>query len=266
MKKIKPMLAHNFSKHGKKITYPCFVQPKLDGIRCIAVIEAGKVELLSRNGNVIKSVPHIEAALSKLPDAVLDGELYNHTIGFEKIASLVRRKTAHDECWRIQYHVYDTISSGTYEERLCKLRGLKLKQPTPVVETHREYFLDDVLAVTRMFQAQNFEGAMVRNRSGLYEQKRSFELQKIKQFEDAEFEIVNCLEGKGKMKGHAVFVCRTEDGTEFNVKMGGSMDQLKEIFETASWRGKKLTVRYQGYSTKNKVPRFPVGMRFYERD
>ena len=38
-----PMLAHDFTKQKTPIEYPVDVQPKLDGVRCMAYREAGKL-------------------------------------------------------------------------------------------------------------------------------------------------------------------------------------------------------------------------------
>ena len=46
---MKPMLAHEFKKNKHKVKYPCIVQPKLDGIRCIATIKDGKCTLRTPN-------------------------------------------------------------------------------------------------------------------------------------------------------------------------------------------------------------------------
>src|SRR5258708_810411 len=78
---IAPMLAHKFADHGHKIVTPCFIQPKLDGVRCIAIIHYGVVTLWTRTRKPIFSVPHINDALAaRFPNRslVLDGELYNH--------------------------------------------------------------------------------------------------------------------------------------------------------------------------------------------
>jgi DNA ligase-1 len=94
---IVPMLAHKFSEHGHKIKYPAFIQPKLDGIRMIAVIKDGKATLWSRTRKQINSLPHIVAALeAHFKDTrflILDGEAYNHDYkdNFEQIVSAVRK-------------------------------------------------------------------------------------------------------------------------------------------------------------------------------
>ena len=92
-----PMLAQSYDKHGHKIEFPCFVQPKLDGIRCLAIIQDGQVSLWSRSRKRITSCPHIEIELLTIfnsGDIILDGELYNHDLkhDFEKIISAVRKE------------------------------------------------------------------------------------------------------------------------------------------------------------------------------
>ena len=67
------------------------------------------------------------------------------------------------------------------------------------------------------------------------------------------------------MAGKAVFVCETADGTQFAAKMIGNMDELIKYAEHPELAvGRYMTVKYQGLTTKNNVPRFPVAMRFRE--
>ena len=112
---------------------------------------------------------------------------------------------------------------------------------------------------------------MVRNIEGEYKYKRSYDLQKLKKFDDDEFRIVDVKVGtKGSMAGKAVFICerirddqQLPEGVTFDVKMKGDMDKLREYAEDPSLViGKILTVKYQGYTKKNSKPRFPVGERF----
>jgi DNA ligase-1 len=82
---------------------------------------------------------------------------------------------------------------------------------------------------------------------------------------DDEFEIVGIEEGRGKLAGHAIFVCRTKEGQEFKAKMKGDTAKLKAYFNNHSlWQGKFLTVQYQNISQYG-VPRFPVGLRICEK-
>lgn len=272
---IIPMLAHKFAEQAHKIKYPAFVQPKLDGIRCIAIVKDGECTLWSRTRKPITSCPHIvqelEAAFES-QNIILDGELYNHEMksDFEKIVSLVRQEEPGEGHEIVQYHVYDTVNDEPFKNRYAKLNrmfrlfefySLKLVQ-TEVCKSE-----DDVMGFFDTFRAQGYEGAMMRNVDSTYANKRSYDLQKVKEFDDAEYPIVGVEEGRGKLAGHAIFVCKTPEGKEFLAKMKGDTAKLKEYFENQGlWSGKKLTVQYQGLTGKEKVPRFPVGVaiRDYE--
>lgn len=271
---INPMLAHKFADQAEKIKYPAYVQPKLDGIRCIAIVKDGKCTLWSRTRKPITSMPHIVAQLEKLKvDIILDGELYNHDFkaNFEHIVSMVRQEKPHEKHTDVQYHVYDIANEDTFEKRATKLRYLKeswfdghvIKVDTCLVQDETE-----TMNYFEQWRKDGYEGAMIRNAESLYEYKRSYGLQKIKEFDDAEFQIIGIDEGRGKLAGHVgAFVCRMDSGKEFLAKMSGSTERLREYFVDAKlWTGKRLTVKYQGLSGKNEVPRFPVGIsiRDYE--
>ncbi len=118
-----------------------------------------------------------------------------------------------------------------------------------------------------MFQKyldDGYEGAIARNVSGCYVGKRSYDLLKIKEFLDAEFEVIGVEEGRGKLTGHGIFVCKTANGAEFRAKMVGDTAALKQYYQDASLAvGRQLTVKFQGL-TKNGIPRFPVALRFAE--
>ena len=97
---------------------------------------------------------------------------------------------------------------------------------------------------------------------------RSYDLLKVKDFQDAEFEIIGGYENKGGQTGQCTLVCKTADGTEFGVKPEGTSEQRKWYWKNLdSIIGKKLTVRFFSWTTsKYPVPRFPigVGIRDYE--
>ena len=109
---MKPMLAHKFDDSRVDWSLPVYIQPKLDGVRCLFTKDGA----YSRTGKQFKNLAHIELALipffKQYPDVVLDGELYNHKLkrDFEKIISLVRKQkpTADDRLdaqHLVQFHV-----------------------------------------------------------------------------------------------------------------------------------------------------------------
>lgn len=273
---IVPMLAHKFSEQGHKIKFPVYIQPKLDGIRCIAILKNGKCTLWSRTRKPITSCPHIIAEIESkfVDDITLDGELYNHEFkkNFEHIVHLVRQEEPDPKCTDVEYHIYDLVNDRTFGDRHRMLSNAfsignpKFKYLRLVTTVKGSE--DDIQIYFGNFRDRGYEGAMLRNGDSLYLNKRSYDLQKVKEFDDGEFEIIGIDEGRGKLQGHVgAFVCRTKDGKEFLAKMSGDTSNLKKYFDQHSlWKGKLLTVQYQGLTGAEKVPRFPVGVaiRDYE--
>lgn len=275
---IFPMLADKYASKKKAIVYPGYVQPKYDGLRCIGIVENGQCTLWSRTRKQITSVPHIEQALVRLAngkDFIFDGELYNHDYrdNFEIIVSLVRQKDPALGHQTVQYYIYDLPSiPGGFSERFAVLSQLfaAVHQDSPLraVETVQVNSESETQMAYSRFLDQGYEGAMFRAANGPYLQhatKRSIDLLKIKQFDDAEFEIVGVREGRGKMADKGIFVCKTAEDKEFEVKMKGELENLKVFLENSEeYIGRKLTVQYQGFTSANNVPRFPVGLRIRE--
>lgn len=269
---VNPMLAHVFADHGHKIKYPCCVQPKFDGIRCVGVVKDGVCTLWSRTRKPITSCPHIQSELERLfpnTNVVLDGELYVHeTENFEKIVSLVRQEVPAEGHEIVEYHVYDQICEDTFGCRWKSLQTMIGGGSNKVKLAQTEIADSETLLYDWMekFIQQGYEGAIARNADGLYVGKRSYDLQKLKKFLDDDFEIIGVREGRGKLMGHAAtFVCLTKDGQEFEAKMTGELAKLKEYWEQHDiWTGKLLTVKYQELTAYG-IPRFPVGLRLVDK-
>ena len=229
---IKAMLAHKYNED--KADYPAFIQPKLDGVRCLFTAKGA----FSRADNRFMNVEHIEQALkpffAKNPTAVLDGELYNHELkdDFEKIISLVKKRKPTDEdrleaAELVQYHVYDVASMkiGGYATRLNYLNSDVFRGfttwPIMQVDTQVAHDFDDA---TR-FHAKNlklgYEGSIYRSWSGKYKGTRSWDLMKFKDFHDAEATIVGYEIGKGKREGTlGKFIMQDHEGVEFGCPPG----------------------------------------------
>ncbi len=279
---IFPMKAHKYHDHSKRITFPAYAQPKLDGHRCIGILKDGKVTLWSSSRMPINSVPHIVAALeagavaSKITtDFIFDGELYNHEYhdNFEELTHFIRQTKPILGHEVVQYHIYDLPMNSDYDNRLSALLSFSGQHPDPgplkFVETVAVASDKELTLQYERFMDQGYEGAMVRNIKGPYEaNRRSYNLLKVKEMIDEEFEIVGVEEGRGKLKGHGIFVCKinpnlpiTGENT-FTVKMKGPTNNLKQYWNNpTSVISKQLTVQFQGW-TKYGKPRFPVGLRF----
>lgn len=262
-----PMLAHKFGD-GEIEKYPVHVQPKLDGVRCLAFWDSGRIELLSRSGKPY-NVPHVAEIVSKfLPkDAMFDGELYVHGMTLQNTISLVKRNRP--ESTKVKYWVYDFPSEGTWEERFKELCKVFKKAPdnhgriTKTVKTDEAHSDTDVWDWMKKYNERGFEGAIVRLLDGAYEfGYRSDSLLKVKKFQDSEYEVIGAEHGVGKFQNCAVFVCRTSEGKEFRVTPKATQEERERFLtEHASYIGKMYTVRFFDL-TDDGVPRFPVGIVF----
>jgi DNA ligase-1 len=274
---FKPMLAHPIEKKEKYVTFPAIAQPKLDGLRCLAIIKDGVAKLYSRTGKPINTIPHINKELEELFSegyevTLLDGELYNHELkdDFNKIVSTIKREKVHKDHKLIQYHIYDSpYNYSSYIPRMGAIRDLLANHGEYL--RHVEYDLvhnrEELEDYFRNCLEAGYEGAMYRNNTMPYEHKRSNALLKVKIMDDDEFEVIDVQEGNGKLQGHAgAFICVTKEGKPFKAKMKGALDNLVEYYENFDkYKGKQLTVQFQGL-TPDGIPRFPVGLRFREAE
>ena len=256
---IKPMLAHKVNDQKIDFNEPVFIQPKLDGVRCLFTKDGA----YSRTGKQFHNVRYIELRLApffdKNPDVILDGELYNHDLrdDFEQIISLVRKQKPTDEdrlnsADMIQYHVYDYIIPFIgYEARLKWLMSNKDHLWSNVVlpvETHRVYKYEEAANMHYDgFLKQGYEGSILRL-NGAYEQKRSYNLQKFKDFSADEATIVGYEEGKGKRTGTlGKFLMVDDNGIEFGCPPGKGYDYnaLETILGNIhSYIGQRATFTY----------------------
>jgi ATP-dependent DNA ligase len=267
---MEPMLAHNYTDRGNDIEFPCFLQPKLDGVR--ALYHNNK--FWSRNGNEFVHLQVLKDELSNLSnDIILDGELYSYSMSFQKLVGLVKKKylTKSDEQDMdnlLVYVVYDIVSDDDYKDRLKTLTKLFKNKFNKVelLKTEICHSPDDIPLFLAKYEKEGFEGLIVRNKIGSYIGGRSVNLQKLKSFVDSEFEIIDYTEGTGKDKGCVIWICKTPNNKEFKVRPSLPNEERKWYFDHGpEFVGKLLTVKYQSLST-NGIPRFPVGLtiRDYE--
>ena len=230
----KAMLAHKYNED--KADYPAFIQPKLDGVRCLFTAKGA----VSRANNQFMNVQHIEQALkpvfNRYPNLILDGELYNHGLkdDFEKIISLVKKKKPTDDdrveaSELVQYHIYDVASfpHANYTWRMNFVNTLKnsamfrTSNCLCIIDTKLALDFDDA----QKFHANNlklgYEGSIYRTTDGKYKGTRSWDLMKFKDFHDAEALIIGYEEGKGKREGTiGKFLMQDDDGNKFGCPPG----------------------------------------------
>jgi len=255
---IKPMLAHKFDDKRVDWSQPVYIQPKLDGVRCVITKDGA----FSRTGKQFKNINHIELSLIKFfdqhPDVILDGELYNHDLkdDFEKIISLVRKQkpTIDDRVDAknlTQFHCYDYFDGVQYDSYKTRMNNLvnsdiynycikyvpaKLVDSYSYARTLHQEYLD-----------QGYEGSIIRL-NGLYKHGRSYDLMKFKDFSDTEATIIGYETGKGKREGTiGKFLMQDDDGNKFGCPPGKGYNykDLANILDNiGDYIGKRATFTY----------------------
>ena len=236
--KIKAMLAHKYNPD--KADYPAYIQPKLDGVRCLFTKDGA----FSRAGNQFMNVEHIEYDLkpvfNRYPNLILDGELYNHGLkdDFNKIISLVKKKkpTKDDRieaAQQVQYHMYDVASfpNATYTWRMGFINRLtdssmvRTSNCLVITESKVALDFDDAVSLHQKNLKLGYEGSIYRTLDGYYKGTRSWDLMKFKDFHDDEAVIVGYETGKGKRQGTlGKFIMQDDEGIEFGCPPGKGYD------------------------------------------
>ena len=278
---FKPMLANKYE--DVDITFPCYTQPKLDGIRCLVKVDG----MWTRNGKKIVSCPHIFEQLKPLfesqPDLIFDGELYNHQFkhDFNKITSLVKKTkpTAADLAESedlVDYHIYDLPSTDKrFEHRLEDLQDLMTElfniggsDSICYVQTEEVFNQEELDKFYNEWMEEGYEGQMIRVSNSFYENKRSKSLLKRKEFEDDEFEILAVNEGSGKLAGRVGnMLFKSKSGHEFHSTVNGTQEYLDELWtQRDELVGKLATIKYFNLTPGTEIPRFPkvISIRDFE--
>ena len=289
MMRKKPMLAYPVS--DKPINYEdkIFMQPKLDGVRCVIQYEQVdhfsrpikyEVKAYSRTGKPWLNIEHILFNLKPWfalnPHIVLDGELYNHDLrdDFNKIISLVRKSKPTDQDRldaekMIQFNCYDIIDESlTFEERNLFIRD-NVPRNHCVYHVNTVYAYDDKHAKAnhKINLDNGYEGSILRT-NDKYACKRSHNLRKFKDFHDAEATLTGGVEGKGKRIGTiGKFTAVDSEGNEFGMPVMDKFKILQANFETMKdWVGQEATFTYFERTKANSY-RHPLfkALRNYEQ-
>jgi DNA ligase-1 len=282
-------------KTAKKVDFKdgWFMSRKLDGVRCICIMKKnGEVNFYSRVGNEFETLGNLKAELSRMPqDLVLDGEICmvdeNGKEDFQGIIKEIKRKN--HTIKRPKFLVFDAL---THTEFFEKSSGRKFSQRQEFLEGwfenySSELFLTDKLEQIRVqnqdhmneFIAQGskegWEGIMLRKDS-YYKGKRSSDILKVKQFHDAEYNVIAVengpfrviVDGKEVEEDMMRHVIIEHKGYRVDVGSGFSLEQRRHFYQNPDLIiGKQITVQYfeETHNQHGQISlRFPTVKAIYE--
>jgi DNA ligase-1 len=280
---IKPMLASKYPGWNG----PCFLQPKLDGMRCLANLEG----LWSRGNKPIVAAPHIFNEMSAIfaahPKVVFDGEIYNHERydDFNGLMSIARKTQPNLNDLELseevlQYHIYDCFfmddPTAIFEKRMQFVHGITFHDFGNADPNYKylrgvtTYCCTDAERVNELHMqmvGEGYEGSIIRlNRP--YEQKRSHTLQKNKDWITEEFQLTAIEEGEGNWAGFAKTArCKTKvayakDET-FGAGIKGDKSYCRDLLNVPASKFQSVTVRHFGMTPDGSY-RFPIAIDFNE--
>lgn len=268
---VLPMLAVNYRDRSHDISFPnAFVQPKLNGIRCI---HTDKFQ--SRLGKFWNTLSHLAYDVKKIQDIVgyaLDGECFIEDLNLQDIGALVKKERINEEIEGyktedLEYWIFDYIDPITkFSDRHIILKDAFKK--VGAVEKDGKLRLNNLVCVPtficpndervlfyhKSFIKDGFEGTIIRNDTPYEIGKRTKNLQKKKDFLDSEYKVIGGKEGIGRDKGCITFRCITKEGLEFDVRPIGTVKERKRWFKDINKiTNSMVTIRYQE-KTKDNIP------------
>lgn len=266
---LKPQLAVA-CKDTSKLKYPVIVEPKLDGVRCLAHLDEDKISFYSRDLKPFVNFEELEQDLIKnflwAGEVVLDGEVVAKSGKFDDTISRARSHRGVNTHIEYEYHIFD-ILHGRFDTLYMRKEYLGMFEssiyfkiaPFVAVDTEQE-----LLDCHKAYCDAGYEGTMIKNPYAIYHHGRNQDWKKLKPFHTADLTITNITEGKGKASGMMgrievqgfigdsddVYV-KTEVGTGFS-------DELrKDMFDNKNkYLGKVAEIQYQEITKDNSL-RFP---------
>ena len=249
------MLAHDSANHEKKVKGKKLLEPKLDGVRCITVVdyESRTVTQYTRNGKVLENFSHITKALEYYMDEigrsyVLDGEVVSDS--FQDLMKQVHRKDnveaqdaklcLFDIVPLVEFKAGESVQGQRRRSNMLKTFE-KIFSDTGCIEIipQTEVDLDTMVGevefkdYNKKMVEEGYEGIMIKDIDNVYQCKRSTSWLKMKPFIEVSLEVKHVEEGTGRNVGKlGAFVCEgLDDGKQISVNVGsGFTDANRDDF------------------------------------
>ena len=285
------MLAHDGANHEKKITGKKLLEPKLDGVRAITVVdyESRTVTMYTRNGKVLENFSHITQYLQDHIEeigrsTVFDGEVVSHS--FQDLMKQVHRKSdvqaqdarlcLFDVVPLVEFKAGKSVMGQRRRSKFLKENFSKLfgdsgcLEIIPQIEVNLDEFLGDIeyRDYNKKMVAEGFEGIMIKDPDSKYECKRSTSWLKQKPFIEVSLTVIETEEGTGRNAGKmGALVCEgIEDGKTIKVNVGsGFSDKDRDEFWECKVDGQVVEVRADAVTHNQDGTyslRFPRFLRF----
>jgi len=250
------MLAHDGANHETKISGKKILQPKLDGVRVLTVVdfESRTVVQYTRNGKVLENFSHITDYLLENIDNfgrsyVLDGEVVSRS--FQDLMKQVHRKDD-VQAGDARLCLFDIIPLSEFKQGRSVMGQRRRSEflnnfknifadsghieIIPQIEVNLDEFLGEIeyKDYNKKAIADGFEGIMIKDPDAKYQCKRDVAWLKQKPFIEVSLAVTSVEEGTGRNQGKlGALVCEgVDDGKKIVVNVGSGLtdDQRAEFW------------------------------------
>lgn len=288
---IAPMKPLEFNKAKHRLTSPIYIQPKINGIRCLITRTGQRDYEFISNGNkdyfeVFKHCDIMMEALSNILPLryTIDGEFYHPDWPLNKIRSATA-KFHPDKTPKLEYWVFDLPITSIYiglpfSNRIKNLKELVSDRPQhpivlcPTLQIPTAQNLSETVKImNKQFVEDGFEGVIIRDGNGTYRHgERTAVLQKYKEFKEEKFPISDITVEETTINGiyteAIMYVCDAEKGTFKCRPKGSKLERRKLLNQYRNGEfnpiGKHLRVRFFEYTGDEggarNMPQFPIGL------
>lgn len=230
----------------KNLHFPCYVDPKFDGQRCVCHVDpnTNSVIYLSRNGNQFFNydcfTDDLCTIFAGMGMVTVDAEVIS-THGFQKLMKAPKYKDPNYDTTNLALMVFDwmptpdfesqnfdLVQSRRYEELKRLFSGHPTDSKVRLVDTRVAKDFQEVEKIFEHWVNQGLEGMIMKQPAGKYEFKRTDSWMKLKPTHSEEFEIIGIEEGEsGKQwegKTGSIVVQRTlDDGRTMKVGVASGL-------------------------------------------
>jgi DNA ligase-1 len=257
------MLAHDGANHDSKIVGKKLLEEKLDGVRCLTVVdfESRTVVMYTRNGKELVNFPHIVKAFEDNIDNfarsyVFDGEVMSSS--FQALMTQVHRKSDVKSDDAV-LHLFDIVPLVEFKagksvmgqrrrsQFLKNFENIFADSGCIALVPQQEVDLDTFMGgiefqdFNKAALAAGKEGIMIKDVDAKYETKRSVSWLKQKPFIEVSLTVMAVEEGTGRnVDKLGALVCEGEDdGKAIKVNVGsGFTDSDRDEY----WTGKEMVL------------------------
>lgn len=253
------MLAHKYADHKRKLKFPLYAEPKLDGVRVLTFVTESEVRFFSRAGKEFSTFDHLKEPVKRMVSEwlaahpenlkldsswVIDSEVVSGS--FNKTVSEVRRKD--DQALDAKIYIFDILPmqtfrggtkegcklAGDYTSRRIRLKSLfnyaKKEDPIRLLPRFVVTKEAEIHALYEEMRANGLEGLIIKDPKGLYHRRRNHAWAKIKAEESVDVPIVDAFEGEGKYVGMLGGLVVNYNGVRVSVGGGFTDEQRKQFW------------------------------------